>query len=66
MKIAPSKIVANRNKAVMPRWPARSAWCEMVRVTPDSSSKAVLMVGIQNGVMVVNSCTVPAGPVLPH
>ena len=33
----------------------------MVSVTPELSSSAVLMVGSQNGPMVWNGCTVPAG-----
>jgi len=33
----------------------------MVMVTPEDNNKAVLMVGNQKGVMVVNGSTVPAG-----
>jgi hypothetical protein len=32
-------------EAVCARWPARSAWWEMVSVTPEVSSSAVLMSG---------------------
>ena len=66
MKIAPSRMVANSQNAVLARWPARRAWCEMVKVTPEVSSSAVLMVGIGNGPMVENASTVPAGPTPPH
>ena len=66
MKMAPSRIVANRNSAVRARWPARRAWWAIVRVTPEVSSSAVLMVGIGNGPMVLNCSTVPAGPTLPQ
>src|SRR5690606_34409682 len=46
----------------LPRCAARSAWCEMVSVSPDVSSRAVLMVGSQKGPTVLNSDTTPAGP----
>ena len=38
---------------VRPRWFSRSAWWAMVTVTPEESSSAVLIVGSQNGVIVV-------------
>src|SRR5690606_8199243 len=50
----------------LPRWLARIAWCEMVRVRPDVSSSAVLMVGNQKGPTVLNSGTMPAGPRFGH
>ncbi|MNH42175.1 hypothetical protein D3C79_1038250 [compost metagenome] len=48
------------------RLPASSAWCAQVRVRPDISSSAVLMVGIGHGPMVWNDSTTPAGPRLGH
>src|SRR5690606_16114689 len=56
--------VAASQKMALPRWLARSAWCEMVRVRPEVSSNAVLMVGSQKGPTVLNSGTTPAGPKL--
>src|SRR5665647_3659235 len=49
------------NAMVRPRWFSRRAWWAIVRVTPELSSSAVLMVGNQNGVMVVKGSTMPAG-----
>ena len=46
---------------VLLRKPACSAWCAIVSVTPDESSSAVLIVGSQNGPMVWNGATIPAG-----
>src|SRR3990167_6809226 len=46
---------------VLLRLPATSAWWAMVSVTPEDSSKAVLMVGNQNGPMVVKGSTMLAG-----
>ena len=46
---------------VRPRWFSRKAWWAIVKVTPELSSNAVLIVGSQNGVMVVNGSTISAG-----
>ena len=51
---------------VLLRWSARNAWWAIVSVTPELSSKAVLMVGNQNGPTVSKGSTIPAGePVAP-
>ncbi len=60
-----STVAASQNAAEL-RWLARSAWCETVSVTPEVSSSAVLMVGSQNGPIVVNGSTIPAGPACGH
>src|SRR5216110_3263190 len=60
-KTMPSSTVSHIQKIVHPRLPSISRWCAMVRVTPDVSSSAVLMVGIGQGPIVVNGSTVPAG-----
>src|SRR6478735_3200801 len=46
---------------VAPRLFSRSMWCAMVSVTPDESSSAVLIVGSQNGVIVVKGSMMPPG-----
>src|SRR5437868_3832631 len=46
---------------VRPRWFSRSRWWAIVRVTPDDSSSAVLIVGSQNGVIVSKGSMMPAG-----
>ncbi|MNE61091.1 hypothetical protein D3C80_1562790 [compost metagenome] len=57
----PSTTVAHMKAIVRLRWFSRKAWWAMVSVTPEVSSKAVLMVGSQNGPTVWNGSTVPVG-----
>src|SRR5690606_22649194 len=57
----PSSTVAHIHAMVLARLPACKAWCATVKVTPEVSNKAVLMVGNQNGPTVSNGSTVPAG-----
>src|SRR3954466_10514236 len=46
---------------VAPRRCSRGRWWAMVRVTPDVSSRAVLIVGSQKGVIVVKGSMMPPG-----
>src|SRR4030095_4233668 len=57
----PSATVIHIHRMVFARWPAMSAWCAIVSVTPEVSSSAVLIVGSGPGPMVWNGSTVPAG-----
>ena len=43
-----------------------SAWCAIVRVTPDVSSSSVLIVGIGQGPIVWKGSTTSPGPVFGH
>ena len=61
-KVAPSTIVKKSQNSDLPRWFSRSAWCEIVSVTPELSSSAVLIVGSQKGLIVWKAGTTPAGP----
>ena len=64
MKIAPNNTVSAKPQINCERLLAIRAWCAHVKVRPEVSSNAVLMVGIGHGPMVWNASTVPAGPVL--
>src|SRR6478672_3990626 len=61
-KDAPSRTVAPRNHSSCLRWPALSAWCAIVTVTPDDSRISVLSSGSPHAGTVWKWPPIEAGP----